>query len=132
MKTKTKSNELFNLKSFRRQKFLRNIFKNGSLAVLVLISVFTVGIAFKVPLRTTDDSQNLPKILEKAMSKNILGASTENKDYLFGCDEKKPVIGWIDYSGNKIVTNTLPDNEKASACFANLKEAQSEGFFLKE
>jgi len=131
--TKKPSNiGLNNKNNFRKSRFWRKIFKNTYLGVLALVSVFTLSLLMKVPLKTSDDSRALPGILERALSKNILGASTENADYLFGCTEQKPVVGWVDYGGNKIIADTLPEGETASSCFANLKEAQEAGFELRK
>jgi len=97
------------------------------LGVLIWMSFFS-------PLNnsTTDDAKQLPNILESINRRSVLGANTENSDYLYGCTQEKPVVGWIDYAGAKVVKENLPAGEMATACFQSLEEANQNGFELAE
>jgi hypothetical protein len=102
---------------------------------IVIVSSFSLLfllLAFRSPLQATDDTKILPINLDKINQKNILGASNQNQDYLYGCTEEKPVIGWINYSGQKIITQDLPSNETASSCFKSITEAKQAGFEIKK
>jgi hypothetical protein len=63
-------------------------------------------------------------------TKKVLGASSE-KDVLFGCTKEKPLIGWIDFSGKKVLRYELEEGQTASACFENEEKAQTEGYFFE-
>lgn len=100
------------------------------LAPVVIVAMLFVSTAFNtVSFTTADDTSHLFEILQRTAKRNILGASNDSQDYLKGCSEEAPVIGWIDYRGEKVVVDTLPDSEDASACFVDLDEAAKQGFF---
>ena len=44
------------------------------------------------------------------------------------CPAEKPVIGWINYAGERKIRSTLPEGEFASACFETAQEAQLAGY----
>jgi hypothetical protein len=121
----------FDFSRFAKKRILRKILTNSFFTFICFISVFALVMITKLPTKTTDDTKTLSNILEKIPNKKILGASTENKDYLYGCTEKKPIIGWINYNGEKIIAQDLPEGETASSCFVTQKEAQEAGFKIK-
>jgi hypothetical protein len=121
----------FNFSKFAKKRILRKILTNTSFGFICFVSIFGLIMITKSPTKTTDDTKTLSNILEKIPNKKILGASTENKDYLYGCTEKKPIIGWINYNGEKIITQNLPEGETASGCFESQREAQNAGFVIK-
>ncbi len=80
--------------------------------------------------QTDDDSFILFQFLEKQHLQQVLGATSNSQDN--PCPEDKPIVGWIDFSGNKQVRKALPPGSSASACFKDLEEAQSQGFKVLE
>lgn len=79
-------------------------------------------------INTFDDSSMIPSVLERQTGKNVLGTGSEDED---PCPQNKPVIGWIDFTGNKIITESLPTGQQASACFENEQTANLEGYFKR-
>ena len=63
-------------------------------------------------------------------SQKVLGISTQSPDFL--CPIHKPIIGWIDYRGRKLIVDNLSDKTEPSACFESVERAQEEGFFYKK
>jgi hypothetical protein len=111
----------------RRYKY--HIIKSLSFSLAVVtITILSIPLLSVIQIQTGDDSRMLSTILERVNSSKVLGASTENDDYLYGCHEDKPIVGWVNYEGKKVIRNTLPNGEVASACFKNLPEAQQNGF----
>jgi hypothetical protein len=108
--------------------------KLNKIFLYLFTGVISIGFSFLAilttafPFYTADDSSYLPSFLEKANRPSVLGANTEEELRIYGCSKEKPVIGWIDYKGNKVIKESLPLNESASACFKNLEEAKKEGF----
>jgi hypothetical protein len=88
-----------------------------------LIITFTQVFAF----RTHDDSKEIPALIESQSFRNVLGANSNDsgEDY---CPSSKPVIGWVDFEGNKRIMEFLPVNQEASACFRTEEEAKEAGF----
>lgn len=95
----------------------------SSFMVLLLIFIFP---QFSSP--TDDGNDQLFNYLEQGSGGQVLGANSEDNNY---CPEDKPIIGWVDYRGNKIITNTLPNTEKPSVCFETTIEANQQEFFQK-
>lgn len=58
--------------------------------------------------------------------KSVQGASSKDENEF--CPENKPIIGWIDYSGNKTIRYSLPEGEFASSCFESIEEAELAGY----
>ena len=106
-------------------KFLRRalIFAELMTVALVLTLISTVNPPFQ---ETADDSAMLYQFLEKQTGKQVLGASSQKESE--PCPPNKPIIGWIDYAGNKTVRDFLPPETTASACFSSLTEAQNQGY----
>ena len=44
------------------------------------------------------------------------------------CPADKPVIGWIDYAGERKIRTSLPEGEFASACFETTQKALLAGY----
>ncbi len=82
--------------------------------------------------QTADDSKEIGSYLDRAKHGQVLGASTEKKLELYSCPDSKPIIGWIDYTGNKLIKQNLDPDQKASSCFTNTEEANKAGFNYKE
>jgi hypothetical protein len=110
-------------------KFLANFF---SIFFSLFVTILALANFFQPGFNTFDDSSKVPFILEQLNSSSVLGASTEDGAYLYGCTESKPVIGWIDYSGQKVIRESLPSGENASACFGTMQEANQAGFVEKK
>ena len=96
---------------------------------------FATFVMFPVSLtRTTiDDGAVLRKSLEIPQAQ-VLGANTDesiSQKEQNQCPVNQPVIGWIDYFGNKIIKESLPIGQSPSACFVNTQEAIAEGYLKK-
>ncbi len=90
-----------------------------------LIITFTQVFAF----RTYDDSKEVPQLLESQNFGSVLGANSNSRNDGEGyCPSSKPIIGWIDFEGNKRIMENLPINQEASACFRTEDEAKEAGF----
>jgi hypothetical protein len=104
----------------------KELFNNLTIFVGSVIFAF-VAILFSGPIsfQTMDDTQLLYKGVfdEKTQVK---GAFSKN-DF---CPEIKPVIGWIDFQGNKKIVESLPADQQPSACFETLDKAKEEGYTL--
>jgi hypothetical protein len=61
--------------------------------------------------------------------RSVQGANSNDENS--NCPEDKPIIGWIDYQGQKTIKYSLPEGELASACFATIEEAKEEGFIAQ-
>lgn len=47
------------------------------------------------------------------------------------CPKNLPIIGWIDYSGKKLIKKELPIGQKPTICFETIENAKLEGYFEK-
>jgi len=83
-------------------------------------------------VRTFDETELLHMILEEQMEQQseVLGESTQKTSNPCGVD--KPIIGWIDFAGNKTIQGSLAENMQPSACFFDIEEANQAGFFYRE
>ncbi len=107
---------------------LRKLFHNFLLfGWSVAISVMAIALFTPVSFVTDDDREDLLNFWENTPSSQVLGAQTYSGDKL-GCPDNKPIIGWIDYSGNKKIVDILPEEKIASGCFVDLQEANEAGF----
>lgn len=108
--------------------------KRSTQLTLELVAMSVVAlllISANPPFReTSDDSWILFQFLEKQQGKQVLGASSHTEADL--CPPDKPIIGWIDYAGKKVIRTYLPPGIPASACFTSLEEAYSQGFQKEE
>ncbi|GEM_PF-1117019 len=111
--------------TLKQKRILKQIFLTlECLGIILLLAFFG---STNPPFRQTDDdSFILFQFLEKQNVQQVLGASSNSQEN--PCPEDKPIIGWIDFSGNKQVRKVLPPGSSASACFKDLEEAQSQGF----
>ena len=61
--------------------------------------------------------------------RSVRGATDSVEDNEDGpCPADKPVIGWINYAGERKIRTTLPEGEFASACFETTQEANLAGY----
>lgn len=102
--------------------------------IFVIISAiyFTIVGAMLLPLTaytTIDDGRNLHQYLTRGgyhhSGQNVLGAHTKDQ---VGCPSHRPIIGWVDFKGNKTLPDVLPPGQEPSICFRSLEEAHAEGF----
>ena len=63
-------------------------------------------------------------------SKSVLGVNSKNSETL-SCSSEKPIIGWIDYKGQKLIVPELAQTQTPSACFKTLEDANYESYFEK-
>jgi hypothetical protein len=111
----------------KHKSFIANLAIFG---LCFIFAGFAVALVTPVSFRTADNSKILFEKILKEPKNEVLGASTElyKADSLNACPEEKPVIGWIDYQGQKIVVNSLGQNQKPSVCFKTIDEATAAGF----
>jgi len=98
-----------------------------SLASLVFLFFSLYNPPFQ---KISDDRVILFQFLEKQAGQQVLGASSQTKPE--ECPANKPIIGWIDYAGQKQIRSQLPPNAVPSACFSSVEEALVEGFVLAD
>lgn len=97
-------------------------------SLFVVVGMF-VGIGGE-PNETTDDSSAVPEILRNGWGQGVLGKDSE--DVEAGCPKSAPIIGWIDFSGEKLIVDYLPEGQNPSACFASIQAANLEGYYEEE
>jgi len=113
-------------------KILLHILKVLGFVVITVAFIF-VGLSVVSPqnrLSTTDDTQFLPEVIEQNQNNQVLGATSEKQEYQnnYGCGEDNPIVGWIDYAGQKTIRENLPQGQTASTCFASFEEAEFNGY----
>lgn len=96
----------------------------------LLMTILAIGGVVSMSFNTADDREYLYRELERTSQGQVLGTSTNKAAELYGCNEKKPIIGWIDFKGNKVIRDTLPSGQHASSCFATVQEANQAGFYF--
>lgn len=116
----------------KQKQKVENFFIHLTKGITIVFFTLAFMVVFATPFYTADDTKFLPTVLEEINTRSVLGASTENKSYIYGCNEDRPIVGWIDYSGNKVIRDILPEGETASACFKNVEEAVKNGFANNE
>jgi hypothetical protein len=95
-----------------------------------VVAALLVAGSFNPPFQKTgDDSAMLFRFLEKQNSKQVLGVSTNTPD---PCPSDRPIIGWINFQGQKTIQDSLSPEASASACFHTVEEAQSQGYTQPE
>lgn len=114
---------------------LQNFLQRSLIIGLALImSFFLVANFTKFARYTKDDITKLSQNLEEYPKEQVLGVNTQQdlestKDIeKYGCPKYKPIIGWIDFRGRKLIKHTLPNKQMASACFESLEQARQAGF----
>ena len=115
-------------------RFNKTVLKFLALPVIFVVT-FTTFVMFPVSVThtTIDDGAVLRKSLEIPQAQ-VLGANTDesiSQNEQNKCPGNQPVIGWIDYFGNKIIKESLPIGQTPSACFVNTQEAVAEGYLKK-
>jgi hypothetical protein len=115
------------------QKQIISFLSNALLLSVSLLVVMGIITFYKpVSFTTSDDYPHLLDYLEEQpLDDRVLGAQSEFIEQA-GCSEDKPVIGWIDYQGQKIIVNSLPEGKIASVCFSSVDEANEQGYFQRE
>jgi len=104
---------------------LQKVFISGSASLMLWVLLATgVNTSYK----TVDDQDKLYKLLEDNKPLSVLGANSETKSEYKYCPETKPIVGWIDFQGRKMIRTELPENQEASSCFVTVQEANSAGF----
>lgn len=99
-----------------------------SLMTLVSFLAFSPYLAKE----TADDGAILRQSLENPRGQ-VLGVNNQKNQSLESnkCPKNLAVIGWIDYSGRKIIKKELPIGQKPTVCFENVETAKMEGYFEK-
>lgn len=96
---------------------------------LVAFSFFSGGPS---PVNVTeDDSSSFFEFLKGSEGKGVLGVGGSSSDDGSVCPKDKPVIGWMDYSGRKVVVGSVPSGQKP-VCFESIEKANAEGFFASK
>ena len=102
----------------------------GTLAMVTSIAIISLPF---LTLKTADDSKYLEYALITSSRKSVLGASTENQEKQNSlCSSNSPIIGFIDFNGDKLVVTSLEKDQKPSACFKDIQQANSDGYYFKE
>lgn len=92
----------------------------------LVFAVVAISFSGSVSFRTTDDTTLLESVLFQQKTQ-VKGAYSGNNI----CPVEKPIVGWIDFEGNKKVVENLPKNQTPSACFKTIEEAKQEGFVVE-
>lgn len=99
--------------------------------LVVIITAASVLSSTQFALRTADDSSYIQTALIKNSTRQVLGASTntifKSSDF---CPDNKNVLGFLDYNGSKIILGDENKFLEPTACFENIEQANSEGYFL--
>lgn len=108
--------------------FWKNLIDNLTiLSASLIFAIMAIAISNPISFKTVDDTQILYDLLRNQKS-SVLGVSNQNSP----CPQDKPIIGWIDFQGKKIITENLPGGQLPGACFQTLEEASAEGFTLED
>jgi hypothetical protein len=96
--------------------------------IVAAAGLVVAGIASFQPiaLRTTDSTQNLNDFLQNTANSQVLGANTNQSKS--ECPSAKPIIGWINYEGRRVIKQELPPQATPSACFESVDQAHKNGF----
>jgi hypothetical protein len=89
-------------------------------------AVIAISFSGSVSFRTADDTKLLEGVLFQQKTQ-VKGAYSGNNL----CPTDQPIVGWIDFEGNKKVVENLPKNQSPSACFKTIEEAKKEGFLVE-
>jgi hypothetical protein len=109
----------------RKQKqFLDNL---TILGASVLLSITAITISSGLSFKTTDNTALLYQFLTGEKTQ-VKGAFSENNS----CPKNKQIIGWIDFTGNKKIVQSLPEGIEVSSCFSSIEEAKKEGYVDQE
>jgi hypothetical protein len=105
------------------------------LGLAVVATIIGISIGNPVAFRTTniEEASILIENLESEKEEKVLGAGpdiTSIKDS--GCSADKPIIGWIDFRGKKVIKQNLPEGQRASGCFETLEIAKQNGFVAEK
>lgn len=113
-----------------RRKHKSFILNLAIFGLCFIFAGFAVALVTPVSFHTADDSKILFETILKEPKREVLGVSTEiyKSDGLNSCPNDKPIIGWIDYQGKKIIVNGLDVDKKPSGCFKTVDEAKASGF----
>ena len=110
--------------------FLHISFFSVSVTVLSGIAILaSTGVA----LKTGDESKYLQQYSlssDPLKNGNVLGVSTNNTgEQNLSCPKNKPVIGYINFKGQRLIKNTLKAGQTAGACFEDVQAANRDSFF---
>jgi len=98
--------------------------------VLVVLAV-GISLAPTGAVETFDETPLLNAMLEQQSTKGeVLGENTSQTTN--PCGQNYPIIGWVDFTGNKVIRGYLPEHLKPSACFKTVEEAHEAGFFYEK
>lgn len=101
---------------------------------IVVLTGVTILSTTQFALHTADDSRYLElALIKNQKTEQVLGASTTNDQSTTNnlCPESQPVLGFIDFKGNKLILDKLDDTQKPSACFIDISKANADGYFYK-
>ncbi len=102
------------------------------LVLLIVISIFGVLTTSPFLYRSVGETSADVIRLNQPGIKQVLGVSTEYPPTITNsCPEEKPIIGWIDYAGKKLLLKSLPQNQQPSVCFISEVEGNSEGYYFE-
>lgn len=74
---------------------------------------------------TTENDSNSVLDAFNLGDSGVLGVDTSDKS---PCPQDSPVIGWIDYRGEKLIVDSIPNDYPPSACFVSDEKAEQEGY----
>jgi hypothetical protein len=101
----------------------------GSLALVTSVAIISLPF---LALKTADDSKYLEFALITSSRKSVLGASTTKEENQTSvCTPKLPIIGYINLKGEKLIVADLEKEQKPSACFKNLQEANENNYYFQ-
>ncbi len=96
------------------------VFVVGFVGVFALAS----GVSSGSSHTTEDDSESVLDAFHSSGT-GVLGIDDDSDK---ACPDDKPVMGWIDYRGEKKIVDHVPDNQDPSACFSSIENAKTEGY----
>ncbi len=103
------------------------------ISMVVIITAGAILLSTQFALYTADDSKYLENALISNRRKQVLGASTNNveNNQLNStlCPEQSQVLGYINYRGEKLILDNKNLDQKPTACFKTVEEANSDGYY---
>ncbi len=108
---------------------MKNLKSLLAFGLTFMFSVSSVLLSTNISRTTVDDTDYVYKYLDYKMSGQVLGANSEDEEKDNACPSVKPITGWIDYRGHKLIKQNLNPGEKPSSCFLSIEEANEAGFY---
>lgn len=108
---------------------VRYFIQGFSCVVAGIILFFITSFIPSTQLKTSDDSKLLRSYIINNRNNipRVLGVNGDEIN-MNECPKDKPITGWLDYNGEKILTTDIPNNEPPTICFRTMEEAYDSGF----